>query len=70
MNYGKKSGGMPLPMPKPSAIERYTGKRTPASLKPQTAAEDMATAERMAKRAKASAAARNRIMTGNYASDK
>jgi len=74
MNYGAKKSSMMktpkvLPMSKPSSIERFTGKRTPASMKPTTAAQEKATAERMAKRAKASAAARNRIMTGNYASD-
>mgnify|MGYP001626530735 CR=1 FL=1 len=70
MNYGKTPKGTPIPMSKPSAIERFTGMRTPASIKPQTAAEDVATKSRMVAKSKKAAAARSKIQTGNYASDK
>lgn len=69
MNYGKTPKGTTIPMSKPSAIERFTGMRTPASIKPQTAAEDAATTRRMVKKSKKAAAARSKIQTGNYASD-
>jgi hypothetical protein len=69
MNYGKTLKGTTIPMSKPSAIERFTGMRTPASIKPQTAAEDAATTSRMVKKSKKAAAARSKIQTGNYASD-
>ena len=70
MNYGTTPKGTPIPMSKPSAIERFTGMRTPASKKPQTAAEDAATRSRMVAKSKKAAAARSKIQTGNYASDK
>ncbi len=69
MNYGTTPKGTPIPLPKPSAIERFTGMRTPASKKPQTAAEDAATKSRMVAKSKKAAAARSKIQTGNYASD-
>jgi len=69
MNYGKTPKGTTIPMPKPTAIERFTGMRTPASKKPQTAAEDAATETLMVKKSKKAAAARSKIQTGNYASD-
>lgn len=69
MNYGKTPKGTTIPMSKPSAIERVTGMRTPPSVKPQTESEDAATKTRMVKKSKNAAAARNKIQTGNYASD-
>jgi hypothetical protein len=69
MNYGKTPKGTTIPMSKPSAIERFTGMRTPAYKNPQTAAEDAATKTRMVKKSKKAAAARSKIQTGNYASD-
>lgn len=69
MNYGKTPKGTTIPMSKPTAIERFTGMRTPPSIKPQTAAEDAAIKSRMVKKSKKAAAARSKIQTGNYASD-
>jgi hypothetical protein len=69
MNYGKKSDTMPLPVPMMSPIEKFTGKRTPASKRPQTTFEDAMTRKRMVKKSKKAAAARSKIQTGNYASD-
>jgi len=69
MNYGKKSKGMPLPVPMMSPIEEFVGKRTPQSKRPQTTFEDAMTRKRMTKKSKKAEAARSKIQTGNYASD-
>lgn len=60
---------MKMPLPKPTAMERYTGKRTPKSMQPMTESRTQAIGKRMAAKEKSAAKARQNVMTGNFASD-
>ena len=68
MTYKSKSN-MALPMPRPTAIEKFTGRRTPASMRPMTEGRIEATKKRMAAQERKAARDRQNVMTGSFASD-
>ena len=65
----KSKGNMVLPMPRPTAIEKFTGRRTPASMRPMTESRIEATKKRMAAKERQAARDRQNVMTGSFASD-
>lgn len=65
----KSESNMALPMPRPTAIEKFTGRRTPASMRPMTQSRIEATKKRMAAKERQAAKDRQNVMTGSFASD-